>query len=115
MFRNQDGYQPPTAEDEVNNRQNKALNHNINKIGRARPKIIRFGKPGHPMKQYNIINLFDANEVAIPETLGRVYNNKYSKEWLLAMDNKYKSLLENNTFTLVDLPPGQKAIGCRCI
>lgn len=36
-----------------------------------------------------------------------------SKPWKEAMDAKYQSLIKNNTWEFVDLPPGKKAIGCK--
>ncbi|UYV74971.1 hypothetical protein LAZ67_12001936 [Cordylochernes scorpioides] len=37
------------------------------------------------------------------------------KEWLKASEEEMKSLIENDTWTLTDLPPGKKAIGCKWI
>ncbi|KAH9330596.1 hypothetical protein KI387_002704, partial [Taxus chinensis] len=31
------------------------------------------------------------------------------------MDSEYQSVMKNNTWKLVDLPPGKKPIGCRWI
>ncbi|KAH9318743.1 hypothetical protein KI387_020512 [Taxus chinensis] len=42
--------------------------------------------------------------------------NPYSqKAWKDAMDVEYQSVMKNNTWQLVDLPPGKKPIGCRWI
>ena len=38
-----------------------------------------------------------------------------SKSWKDAMDSEYQSVMKNNTWQLVDLPPGKKPIGCRWI
>ncbi|KAH9294697.1 hypothetical protein KI387_038285, partial [Taxus chinensis] len=38
-----------------------------------------------------------------------------SKSWKDAMDVEYQSVMKNNTWQLVDLPPGKKPIGCRWI
>lgn len=38
-----------------------------------------------------------------------------SKPWKEAMDAEYQSLMKNNTWELVDLPPGKKVIGCKWI
>lgn len=37
------------------------------------------------------------------------------KPWKEAMDAKYQSLLKNNTWELVDLPPSNRVIGCKWI
>lgn len=36
-------------------------------------------------------------------------------KWIKAADEEYKSLMENKTWTLVDLPKGQKAIGSKWV
>lgn len=38
-----------------------------------------------------------------------------SKPWKEAMDTEYQSLMKNNTWELVDLPPGKKSISCKWI
>ena len=37
------------------------------------------------------------------------------KEWKEATDSEYQSLLENETWDLVDLPENRKAIGCKWV
>lgn len=38
-----------------------------------------------------------------------------SKQWIEAMDNEYNSLMENETWELVTLPAGRRAIGCKWV
>jgi histone deacetylase 1/2 len=38
-----------------------------------------------------------------------------SDKWRKAMQDEYKALMDNNTWTLVPLPPHRKAIGCKWI
>ncbi|PNX93512.1 histone deacetylase, partial [Trifolium pratense] len=38
-----------------------------------------------------------------------------SPQWLQAMKSEYKALMDNNTWSLVPLPPHKKAIGCKWI
>ena len=38
-----------------------------------------------------------------------------SQPWKDAMDEEYQSLINNNTSSLVTLPPGRKAIGCKWV
>ena len=45
--------------------------------------------------------------------MNEVRANKHSKEWIAAADSEYNSLIENNTWKLVELPPGRKAIHCK--
>lgn len=35
--------------------------------------------------------------------------------WLAAMKEEYAALMRNNTWTLVNLPPGRRAIGCKWV
>jgi hypothetical protein len=41
--------------------------------------------------------------------------NKNSKEWECAMQEEYNSLMANNTWTLVPLPPGRKPVSCKWV
>ncbi|KAH9328474.1 hypothetical protein KI387_000582 [Taxus chinensis] len=47
-----------------------------------------------------------------PSTIQEVLQSKY---WKDAMDSEYQSVMKNNSWQLVDLPPGKKPIGCRWI
>lgn len=53
------------------------------------------------------------SDIEIPENYEKALRTKHSNEWKAAMQKEYTSLLENDTWTLVDLPPGQKAIGSK--
>uniref|UniRef100_A0AAV1UZE9 Reverse transcriptase Ty1/copia-type domain-containing protein n=1 Tax=Peronospora matthiolae TaxID=2874970 RepID=A0AAV1UZE9_9STRA len=37
--------------------------------------------------------------------------SSYKEQWLQAMKSEMKSLEENSTWKLVDMPPGKKAVG----
>ena len=52
-----------------------------------------------------------ASEIEEPSTIKEALDSNYSKEWKLAADAEYNSLMENNTWELVKLPEGRKAIG----
>jgi hypothetical protein len=39
----------------------------------------------------------------------------HAQEWKAAADSEYEYLLENDTWELVELPHGRKAIGCRWV
>ena len=41
--------------------------------------------------------------------------NSVKSKWIAAADDEYKSLIENKTWTLVDLPKGKKAIGSKWV
>lgn len=51
--------------------------------------------------------------VAEPGTLKKAMMSPNAKEWQDAVDLEYESLLENETWDLVELPKGWKAIGSR--
>lgn len=38
-----------------------------------------------------------------------------AKEWCDAVDEEYRSLIENNTWTLEDLPPDRRAVSCKWV
>ena len=50
-----------------------------------------------------------------PESIQEAFNGEYFKEWKEAVDTEYQSLLENETWELVDLPENRKAIGCKWV
>jgi hypothetical protein len=45
-----------------------------------------------------------------PETLEEALNSEYAESWKAAMDDEFKSLLENNTWILEEPPSGVKLI-----
>ncbi|POM77342.1 Reverse transcriptase, partial [Phytophthora palmivora] len=46
-------------------------------------------------------------------TYDEVMKSKYNGEWLRAMESEMKSLEDHQTWTLVDMPSDEKAIGCK--
>ena len=58
---------------------------------------------------------FKASEIDEPTTIEEALSGEYSEQWKAAVDAEYKSLLENNTWELVKLPEGRKAIGCKWV
>jgi len=73
--------------------------------GRGRLEIIRTGQRGRPRKRYNIVN--SANSVMEESFIAEIpleeaIHGPDSKEWLHAMADEMKSLLKNDTWTLVD-------------
>lgn len=47
----------------------------------------------------------------IPQTFKEAMTSTDSREWVKAMDDEIKSLNDNNTFTLTNLPKGKKTVG----
>ena len=50
-----------------------------------------------------------------PRTIEEALSGDCAKEWKAAADEEYKSLMENETWDLVELPSGRKPIGCRWV
>lgn len=50
-----------------------------------------------------------------PDTMEEALSGLNAKEWKNAMNNEYESLLQNNTWTLVTLPEGKRAIPCKWV
>ena len=51
---------------------------------------------------YNVCQIIE------PRTMEEALTSEYSKEWKAAADSEYKSLMENETWDLVELPDGEK-------
>lgn len=56
-----------------------------------------------------------ATEIEEPSTIEEALSSNHSEEWKAAADSEYRSLIENETWELVDLPEGRKAIGCKWV
>ena len=50
-----------------------------------------------------------------PTTMAEALKSNEAVEWKAAADSEYKSLLENDTWELVPLPQGRKAITCKWV
>jgi hypothetical protein len=50
-----------------------------------------------------------------PENYEKALSSPQAKQWMLAMEEEYASLLKNETWSLVALPPGRKAIKKRWV
>ena len=47
--------------------------------------------------------------------MNEAFNSKNAKQWKEATDSKYQSLLQNETWQLVELPKGKNVIGCKWV
>ncbi|KAI5062667.1 hypothetical protein GOP47_0023206 [Adiantum capillus-veneris] len=56
--------------------------------------------------------VFSLHDVEEPLSFDEAQN---SENWMAAMQSKYDALIENDTWTLCDLPPGQKAIDTKWV
>lgn len=87
----------------------------VAKRGQGRPKIIRTGRPGRPRKEYNTLNLIQASEIKVPETVKEALASEHSQCWWDAMQEEYQALIDNGTWEITDLPQGQKSVGCKWV
>ena len=55
------------------------------------------------------------NVIQVPNTYAEAINSNERSHWLEAMDSEMQSLYANETFDLVPLPKGHKAIGGRWV
>ena len=50
-----------------------------------------------------------------PCSIEKALDSELSEEWKAAPDLEYKSLMDNHTLELVQLPKDRKSVGCRWI
>ena len=50
-----------------------------------------------------------------PTTIQEARSRGHAAEWKVATDSEYNSLIENKTWRSVELPPGRKVVGCKCL
>ena len=50
-----------------------------------------------------------------PKTFREAMTSRDAAFWQEAVNDKLDSIMSNNTWVLVDLPPGYKAIGCKWV
>ena len=54
-------------------------------------------------------------QIEEPQSIEEALEGKLSEKWKEAVDSEYKSLMENGTWKLVELPSGRKPVGCKWI
>lgn len=77
-----------------------------------RPRVHKVSKENYT---YNTVHGVTSPEEQDPYNLEIALSSNNSHKWKQAMDSEYKSLIENNTWTLTDLPAGKKAIPCKWV
>lgn len=90
--------------------------------GPSRPKILRTGMRGRPRKIYNLIL---REESANAEYLDKAFiadipltqaiKGSDAEAWYDAMSDEVTSIIENDTWTLVDCPCNEEVIGSRIV
>ncbi len=90
-------------------------NQESRKRGPGRPKNLYTGRPGRPRKQYNVVNVIAADDIQVPNTVSEALGTAQAKEWRDSMQKEIDSLRVNNTWSLEELPKGEKLIGCKWV
>ena len=83
--------------------------------GRERRPPVRFGQDEFAdiVKENHIA--LNTCEIMEPKTMEEAMSGENADKWKEASDAEYKSLMENGTWELVELPVGRKPIGCKWI
>ncbi|KAH9792408.1 hypothetical protein KPL71_004103 [Citrus sinensis] len=79
-------------------------------IATRRPRI-KIKKPGWLTKDMVVAYALPVIDDDIPNTFGEALRSSESDQWKLAMEEEMKFLHQNQTWELVKLPKGKKAIG----
>ena len=58
---------------------------------------------------------YNVCQITEPRTMEEALASKQSKEWKAAADSEYESLMENETWELMELPHGRKPVGCKWV
>jgi len=92
----------------------------VRKVKKDRPEPTRLqpSRTQRPRDEWEG-NLFFAlakvRNTGWPQTYDEALSSEHSDKWLEAIDTEMKSIIDNNTFELTDLPQGRKAIGVRWV
>ena len=55
------------------------------------------------------------DQIEEPTTFENALSGEYSKEWKAAADLEYSALMDNQTWSLVELPEGKNVVGCKWV
>ena len=55
------------------------------------------------------------SEINEPSSIKEAWHNEYGKQWMIAIDSEFESLIEANTWELVPLPKNKNIVGCKWI
>lgn len=83
---------------------------------RGRPRIIRTGLPGRPRKDYGQLGIDQGDFACVAEIpVTQAISGPNSSEWIEAIASEIKSLIENDTWKLVERPENRRVIGSRFV
>ena len=69
----------------------------------------------HDQLNVNVDYCYSASTTHIPKTYKQAVESADADKWKAAMDAEIQALNDNNTYTLVSLPPDKKAVGGRWV
>lgn len=83
----------------------------------AEEQLRRSERDMKPTQRYQAGFLTNNNEPMKnePSNVIEAMESDEKEQWTVAMNDEYNSLIKNNTWELVDLPKGSKAIGCKWV
>ena len=84
----------------------------LHDISKAATEIRRSARESRQPERYDRDPKYAHLATIEPETYIDAINRGDSKQWEKAMDAEYESLMANDTWSIVDLPPNRKTIGC---
>ena len=58
---------------------------------------------------------YNVCQITEPRTMEEALASNQAKEWKAAADSEYESLMENQTWELMELPHGRKPVGCKWV
>jgi len=101
---------------EANDDEDKLV-ENVNRVqrGPGRSKLICTGKPGRPRKAYNKLNAIGVANIQVPSGVKEALSMEHAEEWKAAMQKEYSQLQSRKTWSLVDLPAGERTIGSKWV
>lgn len=69
----------------------------------------------HHMQTRSKSGIYKPKAYSVSKELGTIQEALQNEHWKSTMRDEYMALLRNNTWTLVNLPPNRRAIGCKWI
>ena len=81
---------------------------------RSRQLPVRYSIDEYAMPSIQHVAL-KAYQIAEPQSMEEALTSDLSNEWKQAVDSEYKSLMDNQTWDLVELPNGREPIGSKWV
>lgn len=100
-----------TVERSLNNRNDVETNNEPNNAPEQEPRRSARSNKGIPPKR--LIEIMALDNTFEPQSYNEAVTCPDKSKWIQAMNDEINSLYENQTWDLVDLPEGEKGIGCK--